>query len=188
LECTDSKQEDEWYMQAKTPNQPDVFYPVKQQNQSWNGPLPPHDVLAAGTAARSHHHSSKGRLAVARRKRRKRSKSTPTKSTAPIVPKRLPIPNVLAKDPISAIENIRNFCKQCLKYIQQADKMVDTLFVTTHSLQESGVLQKLLKDKGKNLTTNDFTNILIALMNSPAGSDIIKRMGQNQLEEPPSDT
>jgi len=81
------------------------------------------------------------------------------------------------EESLSSIVSLRSFCKQCMRYVQQADTLLDTLFVTTNSLKESGVLSKLAESKGKNLNTSDFTNILMALMNSPMGSNIFKRLG-----------
>lgn len=83
------------------------------------------------------------------------------------------------EESLSSIVSLRSFCKQCMRYVQQADTLLDTLFVTTNSLKESGVLSKLAESKGKNLNTSDFTNILMALMNSPMGSNIFKRLGSS---------
>jgi hypothetical protein len=69
--------------------------------------------------------------------------------------------------------------KNWMNYLQQADTLLDTVYATSNSLKESGVLEKLVKQKGKNLTTEDFTSILIALMNSPAGSQLVKSMGKS---------
>lgn len=81
------------------------------------------------------------------------------------------------QESMNSITSLRGFFKQVSKYVQQADNLLDTLFVTANSLQESGVLKKLAESKGKNLGTSDLTNILMALMNSPLGSNIFKRLG-----------
>jgi len=78
------------------------------------------------------------------------------------------------------VGNLRNSVKNWLRYLQQADQVLDTVFVTTNSLKETGVLDKLVKQRGKNLSTEDFTNILVALMNSPAGNQILRSMGNGE--------
>ncbi len=91
------------------------------------------------------------------------------------------------QESMNSITSLRGFFKQVSKYVQQADNLLDTLFVTANSLQESGVLKKLAESKGKKLGTSDLTNILMALMNSPLGSNIFKRMGSGddaKAEEP----
>jgi len=87
------------------------------------------------------------------------------------------------EESLGSIVSLRNFCKQCMRYVQQADTLLDTLFVTTNSLKESGVLSKLAESKGKNLNTSDFTNILMALMNSPMGNNIFKKLGSGDSAE-----
>ncbi|MDQ0191390.1 hypothetical protein JI721_05960 [Alicyclobacillus cycloheptanicus] len=77
------------------------------------------------------------------------------------------------QESIKSVGSLRNTVKNWMKYLQQADQILDTLFVTSNSLRESGVLDKLVKNKGKNLTTEDFTNVLMALMNSPLGSQVL---------------
>ncbi len=91
------------------------------------------------------------------------------------------------QESMNSITSLRGFFKQVSKYVQQADNLLDTLFVTANSLQESGVLKKLAESKGKKLGTSDLTNILMALMNSPLGSNIFKRIGSGdeaKAEEP----
>jgi len=86
------------------------------------------------------------------------------------------------EESLGSIVSLRSFCKQCMKYVQQADTLLDTLFVTGNSLKESGVLSKLAESKGKNLNTSDFTNILMALMNSPMGNNIFKKLGSGSSD------
>ncbi|WP_054970088.1 hypothetical protein [Alicyclobacillus ferrooxydans] len=81
------------------------------------------------------------------------------------------------QETIKSVGSLRTQVKKWMTYLQQADQVLDTVFVTTNSLRETGVLDKLIKQRGKNLSTEDFTNILVALMNSPAGSQILKGMG-----------
>lgn len=81
---------------------------------------------------------------------------------------------------MDTIANLRALCRQCVKYVQQADSVLDTLFVTGSSLKETGVLKKLAESKGKNLSTDDLTNILLSLMNSPIGATIFQRMGSGK--------
>jgi len=84
---------------------------------------------------------------------------------------------------VKTVTNLRTTVKSWLQYLNQADQVLDTLFVTTNSLKETGILDKLVKQKGKNLTTDDFTSILIALMNSPMGGQLFKSVGGSDDEE-----
>lgn len=86
------------------------------------------------------------------------------------------------QDTLKTVGNLRNMVKNWLNYLQQADKMLDTFYVTTGALKESGVLDKLLKFKGRNLTTEDFTNILAALLSSPLAEGFLKGSGGNSGE------
>lgn len=83
---------------------------------------------------------------------------------------------------MSTIGNLRVFCKQAAKYVQQADSLLDSLFATGNSLKESGLLKKLAESKGK-MSTADLTNILLALMNSPIGNTFFKRLGGGESTE-----
>ena len=109
----------------------------------------------------------------------KKQKSTPSTPTSPKTDK----PNwgkILSpknmEESLTTISTLRNFCKQCIRYVQQADGLLDTLYVTTNSLQESGLLKKISESKGKNLNSGDFTTMLLALMNSPLGNSFFKRL------------
>ncbi|MCL6452754.1 MAG: hypothetical protein K6T78_03890 [Alicyclobacillus sp.] len=94
-----------------------------------------------------------------------------------------PLAKILSPDNIQEtmknVGNLRNTVKNWLRYLQQAEQVLDTVFVTTNSLKETGVLDKLIKQRGKNLSTEDFTNILVALMNSPAGSRLFGGGGES---------
>lgn len=89
------------------------------------------------------------------------------------------------EESLGTIVTLRGFCKKCLKYVNQADNLLDTLFVTTNSLKETGVLKKLAESKGKNLNSGDLTNILMALMNSPLGNNVFQRLGGSEKKESP---
>ncbi|WP_188332332.1 hypothetical protein [Alicyclobacillus suci] len=78
------------------------------------------------------------------------------------------------QETMKTVGNLRGMVKNWLGYLEQADKMLDTIFVTTNSLKESGVLDKLVKHRGKNLNTEDFTSILAALMSSPLAGGFFK--------------
>lgn len=90
------------------------------------------------------------------------------------------------QETLKSVGTLRGQVKNWLRYLQQADQVLDTVFVTSTSLRESGVLDKIIKQRGKNLSTEDFTNILVALMNSPAGSQIFKSFagGGNEEDSP----
>ena len=78
---------------------------------------------------------------------------------------------------LKAVNGLRGTVKNWLRYLQQADQMLETFYVTSNSLRETGVLEKLVKNKGKNLTTEDLTGILAALMSSPIGGQLFKSSG-----------
>ncbi len=84
------------------------------------------------------------------------------------------------KESINTISTLRGWSKQMAKYVHQADNLLDTLFITANSLQESGVLKKLAETKGKKLNTGDLTSILMALMNSPLGNTVFKKLSGNE--------
>jgi hypothetical protein len=83
---------------------------------------------------------------------------------------------------VKTVGNLRGVVKNWVQYLNSADQMLDNLFVTTNSLRETGVLDKLVKQKGKNLNTDDYTNILMALMNSPIGGQMLKGLGGGKGE------
>ncbi len=117
------------------------------------------------------------------------SSSTPTnKETRNKFGKLLTPKNL--EESLGTIVSLRTFCKNCLRYVQQADNLLDTLFVMGNSLQDSGVLKKLSEFKGKNLNTGDFTNILMALINTPVGAGLFKRLsgGDTTAEAAPAQT
>lgn len=87
------------------------------------------------------------------------------------------------QESLKTVTNLRGMVKNWMQYLQQADQILDTLHTTSSSLKETGILDKLIKQRGKNLTTEDFTNILITLMNSPIGAQMLKGSG-NTSEEP----
>jgi hypothetical protein len=81
---------------------------------------------------------------------------------------------------LKTVGNLHGMVRNWLNYLQQADQILETFVVTGNSLKETGVLDKLVKHRGKNLTTDDFTNILIALMNSPVGHRFFKSVQGSQ--------
>ncbi|WAH36903.1 hypothetical protein [Alicyclobacillus dauci] len=91
------------------------------------------------------------------------------------------------QETVKTVGNLRGMVKNWLGYLQQADRVLDTVFVTTNSLKESGVLDKLVKNKGKNLSTEDFTSILGALMSSPIASGFLGGGGGSGSDETKSD-
>lgn len=90
------------------------------------------------------------------------------------------------QESLKTVGNLRTMVKNWMQYLHQADQLLDTIFLTSNSLKETGVLDKLIKSKGKNLKTEDFTNILMALMNSPVGAHLFKSddSEQTSTEEP----
>lgn len=124
--------------------------------------------------------------------KRKQAAVTKPGSTSPTAKKQTSLSKLLTpknlQESLKTVVNLRTMVKNWLQYLNQADQVLDTLFITSSSLKESGVLEKLVKQKGKNLTTEDFTNILIAFMNSPLGGNLLKGVGggQNQNEQTPA--
>lgn len=92
----------------------------------------------------------------------------------------------LLQDPVKSIKSIREFCQQCLGYVQQADTLLDQLQGTAKSLHEAGILQKLVETKGKNLDTSELTTLLFALMNTPLGSTLLQKFGGGKKDTPTS--
>jgi hypothetical protein len=90
------------------------------------------------------------------------------------------------QETLKTVGSLRTSVKQWLQYLQQADQILDTIFITSSSLKETGVLEKIVKQKGKNLSTEDFTNILIALMNTPIGGQLLKSGGSTETQPPES--
>lgn len=82
--------------------------------------------------------------------------------------------NLLSLD---SIGDLRGKTKQWLQYLQQADRVLDTLYVAGNSMNESGLLQKIIKNKGKNLSTGDLASILTALINTPLAEQFLKGWG-----------
>ncbi len=128
-------------------------------------------------------------------KRRPKRKSSPAKRrSAPAKPEATKSKGNLSKllspknlqESLKTVGNLRTMVKNWMQYLQQADQLLDTIFLTSNSLKETGVLDKLIKSKGKNLKTEDFTNILMALMNSPVGAHLFKSDDSEQTgtEEP----
>ncbi|MBX6352063.1 MAG: hypothetical protein IRZ10_01910 [Thermoflavifilum sp.] len=81
------------------------------------------------------------------------------------------------QDSLKTVGNLHGMVRKGLNYLQQADQILETVVVTGNSLKETGILDKLTKRRGKDLTTDDFTNLLIALMNSPVGHRFFKSLG-----------
>lgn len=114
-----------------------------------------------------------GASAVKNRKTRKKTvarKNPPTGK--PGKTSSLPSPSNLIS--LDSLNNLRKNAKQWLNYLQQADVFLDTIYSAGNQLNETGVLQKIIKQKGKNLSTGDFTAILMALMNTPLADRFFK--------------
>jgi hypothetical protein len=84
------------------------------------------------------------------------------------------------QDSLKTVGNLHGMLRKGLNYLQQADQLLETFVVTGNSLKETGLLDKLVKHRGKNLTTDDFTNLLIALMNSPVGHRFFRSLQGSQ--------
>ncbi|MCL6443730.1 MAG: hypothetical protein K6T83_09795 [Alicyclobacillus sp.] len=146
-----------------------------------------HDIeLAKHSASRSNRpHSRQSNRASAAKRKPPALKPSATPSTPK---KKAGLGDLLSpktvQESLKAVGSLRGVVKNCLQYLQHADQMLETFYVTSNTLKESGVLDKLIKQRGKNLTTDDFTNVLIALMNSPLGSQLFRAMGSKGQDTP----
>lgn len=117
---------------------------------------------------------------IPRRKPALKKKATAAKSqnAGGTTKKKRSLSNLLTpenlQESLKSVGSLRNMVKSGLGYLQQADRMLETLHTTSNSLRESGVLDKIIKQRGRNLSTEDFTNILMALMSSPIGGQLFK--------------
>jgi len=71
------------------------------------------------------------------------------------------------EDSVRSMSSLRKLCKQCMGYVQKADGWLDSLHGVGSHLHREGVLPKISQGKIKDLTTSDWTTLLMALMNSP---------------------
>lgn len=135
------------------------------------------DIRLAKGSLRQTSKSNKSSTTKAAGKRKPSARTKPAvKQPAATTKKKSNLSDILSpkniQESLKTVGSLRSTVKNWMQYLQQADQVLDTLYVTSNSLKESGVLDKLMKEKGKNLTTEDFTNVLIALMNSPLGNQV----------------
>ncbi|HEU4964154.1 MAG TPA: hypothetical protein VFV52_09935 [Bacilli bacterium] len=86
------------------------------------------------------------------------------------------------EDSIKSLGNLRNMTKKGLSYMQQADQLFDSLHGVGSHLHQSGVLPKILKGKMSDLSTSDWTAILMALLNSPLSGFLLGGGGNKDGE------
>ncbi len=163
--------------------------PVGKAKTAQGRKLTAHDIQLAkqSTARNGGAKSGKGKAgkkmsAASRPKSSQKSPAkTAVKSTAAPAKKAGGLAQLLSpkgiQDSLKSVGSLRNSVKNWLRYLEQADQVLETIYATSNSLKESGVLEKIVKQKGKNLTTEDFANILVALMNSPIGGQVFKGGG-----------
>ncbi|MCX7569664.1 hypothetical protein OS242_06780 [Tumebacillus sp. DT12] len=98
-----------------------------------------------------------------------RSKKPPLPGGASFPSFQLPSPKspTFYDDSVRAIANLRNLCKQCIGYVSRADQLFDGLHGVGSQLHQAGVLPKIAGGKFKDLTSNEWTAVLMALLNSP---------------------
>lgn len=87
-----------------------------------------------------------------------------------------------------AVDNLRSTVKNWLSYLQQADVWLDSIYGTTTSLKEAGILEKLTSKKKGKLTTEDFTTIFATILNTPLGGRMLQGLGggETSSEETPA--
>jgi hypothetical protein len=126
---------------------------------------------------------------------KKKSSVVPTQGKKPPLPGgasfpsfQLPSPKspTFLEDSIKSIGSLRNVCKQCMGYIQRADKWFDALHHVGSHLHETGVLPKITKGNFKELTTGDWTSILMLLLNSPLSSLLLGSSEGNSEPDTPA--
>jgi hypothetical protein len=71
------------------------------------------------------------------------------------------------EDSVKTMGSLRNLCKQGLTYMQRADQLFDGLHGFGSHLHQTGVLPKIAKGKLKDMTTGEWSALLMALLNSP---------------------
>lgn len=71
------------------------------------------------------------------------------------------------EDSIKSIGSLRDMTKKGLTYMQRADQLFESLHGVGSQLQQSGVLPKLMQGKVKDLSTGEWSALLMALLNSP---------------------
>ncbi|WP_018130896.1 hypothetical protein [Effusibacillus pohliae] len=92
---------------------------------------------------------------------------------------------------ISNLNNLSALCKQCIKYLQQADLWLETMYKATNTLNETGILKKIMQSKGKDLSTGDLAGLLMAFMNTPLADQFFKGGSSGNSapqESPPKQT
>jgi hypothetical protein len=102
----------------------------------------------------------------------------------------VPAPAASSKKPsilsLEGIGDLRTMCKNTMKYLQQADVWLDTLYIASNNLNKTGLLKKLTETKGKGLSTTDLTGLLLSFMNTPLADQFFKGgSSSDSAAEPP---
>ncbi|ASS73761.1 hypothetical protein CIG75_01415 [Tumebacillus algifaecis] len=116
-----------------------------------------------------------GRSLSARTAATSAGKKSPLPGGASFPSFQLPSPKspTFYEDSIKSMGQLRNFCKQCVTYMQRADTMFDALHGMGSNLHSAGVLPKLMKGNVKGLTTGEWASILMAFLNSPLSGALL---------------
>jgi len=114
-----------------------------------------------------------------------RSKKPPLPGGASFPSFQLPSPKspTFYDDSIKAIANLRNLCKTCIGYVSRADQLFDGLHGVGSQLHQAGVLPKIAGGKFKDLTSNEWTAVLMALLNSPLSGFLLGGGTPSKKEE-----
>lgn len=108
-----------------------------------------------------------------------KSKRSPLPGGASFPSFQLPSPKspTFAEDSIKHLSKLRSLCKQYAGYMTRADQLFDSLHGVGSHLHKEGVLPKVMSGKFKDMTTGEWTTLLMALMNSPLAGMLLGGAG-----------
>ncbi|TCP57623.1 hypothetical protein EV586_10267 [Tumebacillus sp. BK434] len=124
---------------------------------------------------KTRHNKKSGRSAKASNAASPGGRKIPLPGGASFPSFQLPSPKspTFVEDSIKSIGQLRNFCKQCMGYMQRADQIFDGLHGVGSQLNSAGVLPKLMQGNVKELTTGEWAALLMALLNSPLSGALL---------------
>ncbi|PWK16380.1 hypothetical protein [Tumebacillus permanentifrigoris] len=107
------------------------------------------------------------------------SKRVPLPGGASFPSFQLPSPKspTFAEDSIKHLSTLRQLCKKYTGYMSRADQLFDSLHGVGSHLHKEGVLPKVIGGKFKDMTTSEWTTLLMALMNSPLAGMFLSTAG-----------
>jgi hypothetical protein len=114
-----------------------------------------------------------------------RAKRVPLPGGASFPSFQLPNPKspTFAEDSIRHLATLRHLCKKYTGYMSRADQLFDSLHGVGSHLHKEGVLPKVIGGKFKDMTTGEWTTLLMALMNSPLAGMLLGGSGGSGSEK-----